>query len=170
MERQQLIDMLKNTIKVNTEMIQEHNELMLALVKQEGKPINKRLKLPEGCNLENCASSHYNVRFPSGRTHLIGYMSEPFVCAEKFTEWDACYDRVAQDNINKCIEYMIPETFEKLFNTYNNLDTAFQQFKVALKEATYGKQSSYHNPVHYDVKRLIFGEKYYTAFNFVDNM
>jgi hypothetical protein len=170
MERQQLIDMLKNCIKVNTEFIQEHNDLMLSLVKQEGKPINKRLKLPEGCELEICVSSHYNVRFPSGRTHLIGYISTPFVCAEKFTDWDACYDRVAQDNISKCIEYLIPETFENLFNTYNNLETALNQFKVALKEATGGKNSSYSNPIHYEVKRLIFGEKYYTAFNFVDSM
>jgi hypothetical protein len=170
MERQQLIDMLKNCIKTNTEYIREHNDLMLFLVQQDGKPINKRLKLPEGCELEICVSSHFNVRFPSNRTHLIGYISEPAVSAEKFKEWDACYDRVAQDNINKCIEYLIPETFENLLTTYNNLETALNQFKSALKEATGGKNSSYYNPIHYEVKRLIFGEKYYTAFNFVDSM
>ena len=136
--------------------IKEHEAIYQLLLEVNDKPIDgrtfnkKRLgdfKLERDYNMFHIIGKH-------GR-HLIGYNSNPFVDAEKFKEFDACYGMAN----SKRIEQLQTMDIERLQDIQNNIANSFNNIIDQFRNMEKEHFDSYHNPIYYQMLQEIHNDE-----------
>ncbi len=144
-------------IQEDIENIKSHDAVIEILKQAEGKPINGR-SLPDkklnGYKMRTLAGMFHLDK--DGKSHLIGYNSDPFVSLDKFENFDACHGSAAKERIEQNNALLNDERrFSDLVNLIESANEHYEGLKQDIKDIQLCKFDAYHFPAHYDVMKLI---------------
>ncbi len=144
-------------IQEDIESIKSHDAVKEILKQAEGKPINGR-SLPEkklnGYKMRTLAGMFHLDK--GGKSHLIGYNSDPFVNLENFERFDACHGSAAKERIEQNNALLNDEKrLSELVKLITLAHTHYEGLKQTIKDIESKDFDAYHFPAHYDVMRLI---------------
>jgi len=131
--------------------IAEHNKIAKILAMYDGKPIDHRTlsnKRLEGLTLE-IKFGMFNIK--GEFSHLIGYNSNPFINAEKFKDFDACYNSAAIERVNKIKAI----DRDKVNKAYAKIKKHYEGLKAAFGEIEDNNLGSFHYSPHYEILEYI---------------
>ena len=147
--KQILVDHLNE----NRQDLQEHETIKAALTPHDGKEFNGRLQryLPEGYKIV-IEYSLLHIKSPSGRTHHLGWTSNPFVNIANMDNINASYCTGAKERIEKIEGFLNdPIRMKQLTSMFMKVKKAWAAFKTVANELEASKMDSYHNPAYYDL-------------------
>lgn len=143
---------LNAQLAVNRRDLQEFTDIVSFLTKYDGKPLNGRIKLPEGWKLEIRAGMWYIRVVASDNSHLVSYNG--IIDVSKIDNFDSCYSAGARERIVK-LESLLNdgEKCRQMENLFYKLADTFRLFCSFAKELENSKFESYNNPAYYEMLR-----------------
>lgn len=163
MTKQELVSRYNGYISHEEIGYNEYTILLEWMIKNEGKPINKRLKLPENFTLDSSYGMFHLVNTETKFSHLIAYNSNPVIQSEKFVSYDGCYGYAALERIKAC-KFILDNLLESYLNQINEMEENWNKFyktQQALKEDK--NLGWYTNPIYHSVMKNFLPEAIYRA-------
>ena len=141
-------------IEKERDYIKEHEQIAGILVSVDGKTIDGRTFNAKKLGVFKF-SKKYGMFYITGQfEHLIGYDTEPIVNAVQFEDYDSCYGSAAKGRIQQ-LENM---DTEKLADIIGEIENKFNGLRVLFGELENAKLGSYHNPIYYNILRMVQGD------------
>lgn len=142
-------------IETEQSYIEEHEQIAEILKKVEGKQFNGHALNKRTLGDSLTFRSQYGMFHIDGKySHLIGYHSTPAIDVEKFREWDACHGSAAKERIEKLRNI----DKDALLRTFRAIEKHYEALRAAFGEVEREDLGSYHNPIYYDLLRLIHSD------------
>lgn len=142
-------------LEENKRDLAEYEEIKAALSSQDGKPINKRLKLPPNYELEYKYGMFHLKNTITDNSHLIGYGSNPCVNMAKLSDFDSWACSGAKSRISQIEGILNSDRLEEMSKLFKKLEKTFKEFCSLVTELESGKFESYYNPGYYEILRTI---------------
>lgn len=150
-----------NDIQDDLDNIKSHEAVIEILKQAEGKPINGR-SLPDkklnGYKMRTLAGMFHLDK--DGKSHLIGYNSDPFISVSKFENFDACHGSAAKERIKQNTALLNDENrLNELVDLITSAYAHYEGLRQVIKAIDSRKFDAYHFPAHYNVMGLLQTEQ-----------
>jgi hypothetical protein len=163
MTKQELRSRYNSYISHETIGNDEYNILLEWMKLNDGKAINKRLKLPENFKLDFSYGMFHMVNTNTQFSHLIGYNSNPVIDSKKFVDYDACYGYAALERIEKC-KFILANQIDLLLNQYNEMQENWNNFYTTQQAMHNDKNLGWvNNPIYHNLMKSFLPEQIYKA-------
>lgn len=155
MTTKQIKDLLTSELNKNTADLAEFNLLVKAAELNKWEINKKILKhLPDGCDYKN-QFGMYNVVFPSGNSHLLGWeRSTAILSLESLKHSDSWASNGSESRIAQLNSILQPENFINFCKLFINLHKAVKAVNDAINSIKENKQEAFYNPAYYDLLRM----------------
>jgi len=95
-----------------------------------------------------------------GKSHLIGYNSDPYISVDKFEKFDACHGIAARERIEQNTALLNDEKrFSELVNLITTAHNHYEGLRQSIKDIENNNFDAFHFPAHYNVMNLLQTEK-----------
>jgi len=163
MTKQELVQRYQLQIDRETIGYNEYLILLEWVKKNEGKPITKRLKLPENFTFDFNYGMFHLVNTETKSSHLIGYNSNPVIDSKKFVDYDACYGYAALERINHS-KLIIDTQIDSLLEQINVMEENWNKFYKTQEALKNDKVLGWvKNPVYHGLMKSFLPEAIYRA-------
>jgi hypothetical protein len=161
MKTKELKTLLQKSYNEDSNNVRSHIYIASHLLKYDGMPLSKRLRLPDDLQIVVEHGMYYIVNTNSNFDikHLVSW--DGIVNLEIFnTKSDTCHYSGAIERLEKLDVYLNNETeFNKLLKKLNNVEKAYKLLQKEVKEFN-SNYDNLHFPAYYEVLCSVFGDKY----------
>lgn len=156
MKVSELEKIIQDDIAEDQANLAEHIIIKEFLVKNEGKNLTKRFNLPEGYTFDFSHGMYYI----KGRVlHLVSY--DGTINSKAFEDYDACSGHASIKRIAQCEALLVPETFQRLLDLTNQVETAYKTLTESLAEFKKGEFRHFVNPPYYRIIKNFMTDEHF---------